>query len=437
MIFGLFSRECYCEETQGRLITLPDGINIVLKDSRLLKVSLFDKDIALEDSFIARSALLPQVSASLIQSFLNNQPAAKFGAVSVNTSQKESLSYGFDVYQTLFDFGKSLFNYKAQAHLIDASKASIEAVKRVAVLEFIISYFDVLEAGKMIQVDEKETESLTAYLSDIQHMYENGAAIKNDLLPAKVKLADAKQRLIAARNAKSVASVRLNNILALPLREEIKVQDIDMNEPRIPEMEEAWKTAQSQRPEIKLLGEQISASSLREKARFVQNYPVLFADGGYSYAENKYMVHQDEFFLNLGAKADLFDGGASRALLSKERFIQRQLLEQKVKLIEDIKFEVQDSYLALKDAGEKVLVARDALTEADENVRVNRVKYTEGIATSTDVLEAITLQTNAQTNYYRADYELKRNYAKLMYSAGIDLPLIYEKLSKESDGAKK
>jgi outer membrane protein len=90
----------------------------------------------------------------------------------------------------------------------------------------------------------------------------------------------------------------------------------------------------------------------------------------------------------------------------------------------------------LKDAGEKVLVARDALTEAEENVRVNRVKYTEGIATSTDVLEAITMQTNAQTNYYKADYELKRSYAKLMYSAGIDLPLIYEKLATEKNGAK-
>jgi outer membrane protein TolC len=90
--------------------------------------------------------------------------------------------------------------------------------------------------------------------------------------------------------------------------------------------------------------------------------------------------------------------------------------------------------LGLTDAREKVTVAKDALAQAQENVRVNRLRYTEGSATTTDVLEAITLQTSAQTNSYRADYELKRNYAKLMYSMGIDLALIYDTMkSKENE----
>ena len=46
-------------------------------------------------------------------------------------------------------------------------------------------------------------------------------------------------------------------------------------------------------------------------------------------------------------------------------------------------------------------------------------------APPTEVLEAITLETAAQTNYYSADYEVKRGYAKLMYSMCIDLALIY------------
>jgi outer membrane protein TolC len=144
------------------------------------------------------------------------------------------------------------------------------------------------------------------------------------------------------------------------------------------------------------------------------------------------MVHEDNMSVNLGVKMNLYDGGAARADLLKERALQKQIKEQKEKLVEDIKFEVEDSHLGLKDACEKVSVASEAIGQADENVRAYRVKYTAGVATPTDVLEAITLQTRARTNYYSADYELKRNYARLMYSMGIDLTLIYEKMESKN-----
>ena len=433
-----YARPAYAEEAltqpqeeKYRLITIPAGIDIVLKDSRLLKISLFDQDIASQDALLARSALLPQINASLVGSSLNHLPQAKLNTQKFPTAQKESVSFSFDVYQTLFDFGKSLSDYKAAGELLKASKANIESVKRIAVLEFIIGYFDLLETEKMIAVVEKEVESLSAYLGDIEHLFENGAATKNDLLPAKVRLADAKQRLISARNARAIAAARLNNILALPLREKIRVQDIDMEFPKVPEMEEAWKTAQAERPEIKVIDDRIAASSLAQKSKAVENYPTLFAEGGYQYNQNKYMVYEDNLYFNVGAKANLFNGGASGADLLKERYRQRQFFQQRDKLIEDIKFETEDSYLALKDASEKVLVAKDSLAESQENVRVYRVKYNEGSATTTDVLEAIALETSAQTNFYNAGYEVKRSYAKLMYSMGIDLGLIYNTMKRE------
>ena len=48
------------------------------------------------------------------------------------TRVKQPLSYGFDVYQTLFDFGKSLSGYKASRETLKAREANIESVKRLA-----------------------------------------------------------------------------------------------------------------------------------------------------------------------------------------------------------------------------------------------------------------------------------------------------------------
>ena len=423
-------------EEKSRLITISEGIEMTLKDSRSIKTALPDKDMAFADSLLLRSVLLPRVNVTATKSFFSFQPMSKIDAQRVSTAEKQPLSYGFDAYQTLFDFGKSLSGYKASKEALKAREANIESVKRLAVLEFITAYFNFLEAEKMIMVAEKEVESVAAYLSDSEHLYEQGSAVKNDLLPAQVRLADAKQKLISARNDKEIAAARLNNILSLPLREKIEAQDIEMKTPEFPDMEQAWDNAQKLRPEITFFEGQIRSSALNEKAKAVENFPTIFAGAGYSYTQNKYQVHEANSYIELGAKFDLYDGGVAKAKLLKEQANQKQLQEEKNKLVEDIKFEIEDSYLGLKNACEKTLVAKDAVMQAEENVRFNRVKYNAGNGTSTDVLEAITLETVARTNYHSSDYELKRNYAKLMYSMGIDLTLIYERMENENGHGK-
>lgn len=414
------------------LITIQEGIAMVLKDNRLIKITLSDNEMAYQNSLLARSALLPNFNLTAVKTYNMNKPEMKFGDLVVPTSNKDPFSFGVDVYQTLFDFGKSLSNYRASKDLFKATKAHTESVKKVATLEFIITYFNFLETEKMITVYEKEVESLASYLKDMEHLYEQGSVVKNDLLPAKVKLSDAEKKLIIAQNELEIARARLNNILALPLRENTQAQDVQMGPLELPEMEDAWLTAQSQRPEVAFYADQINASVSAERAKAVENFPIFFADGGYTYSQNKYQVHEDNLSASLGVRMNFYDGGAARAELLKERSRQKQLKEQENKIIDDIKFEIEDSYYSLKNACKRVSVAKDAIKQADENVRAYRVKYMSGSATPTDVLEAIALQTMAQTNYYSADYELKRNYAKLEYSIGMDLLSIYEKLGKEN-----
>ena len=436
LIIGLPYNTCSAEistssiEKGARLLTIPEGISIVLKDSRLVKIETADKDMSFDDTLLALSPLLPHISGNISKTYQRYVPAMMFGAMDVPMSDKNPLSGGFDIYQTLFDFGKSISSYQASTEAFHARKASLDSIKRTVTLEFIVSYFGLLEVEKMITVAEKEVESLTSYLNDMEHLYDQGIIVENDLLPAKVKLADAKQKLIASHNGREVAAALINTMLTLPLTENILTKDWQSETPKLPELDEAWNSALSLRPEITFYNKQIQSSVLRERSKTVQNLPTVFVDGGYQYTQNQYMVHEDNAYIKFGAKMDLYDGGATGADIMKERNLHKKLQEQKNKLEDDIKFEVKRSYLGLKDAIEKLDVAKGALQQAEENVRFYRVKYNNGAATSTDVLEAINLQTKAQTNYYSAEYELKRSYTRLMYSMGLDLVSLYKETEK-------
>jgi len=177
----------------------------------------------------------------------------------------------------------------------------------------------------------------------------------------------------------------------------------------------------------------LNSSVAMQKAQAGAHLPTLFMEGNLTQTQNRYLAHEGNASLAMGASIDLYDGGRIEAELSKERSKQRQLVLQKEKLIEDVKYEVEDSLYSFKNASEKVTVARVALAQSQENVRFFRAKFNVGSANSSEVLEAISAQTAAQTNYYSSDYEVKRNYAKLMYATGIDLALLYERL-ENNDG---
>ncbi|WP_333652240.1 TolC family protein [Dissulfurispira sp.] len=98
----------------------------------------------------------------------------------------------------------------------------------------------------------------------------------------------------------------------------------------------------------------------------------------------------------MGANLNIFSGGSTKAEVSKVRYKRERLFEQRNKLVDDIKLEVEKNYLDMKNAVEKIQVTKDAVGQAGENLRINKIRHEEGIGTATDVLDAITLLTMAE-----------------------------------------
>jgi outer membrane protein TolC len=292
-------------------------------------------------------------------------------------------------------------------------------------LDFIIAYFDLLETEKMELVGEKEVERLISHLTMAQSLYKEGVITRNDLLQAEVRLSDAQQRLLTTTNMREVNASRINNILSLPLKNPVRVTDV-AGEPRCEaDIDEAWGIAEKQRLELKTIDRELKINDLEKAARKSEYFPKIFAEGGYNYTENRYLLHDDNWTFMLGLNLNIFNGGSTKAEIAKIDYQREQLLEQRRKLVDDIKLEAEKNWLDMKNAGERINVTRGAIKQGEENLKINKERYREGAGTSTDVLDAITLLTTAETNYYRAEYELRRAHGAFMYAIGIDLASEY------------
>ncbi len=408
------------ENTSGT-ITISEGLRLATEKNRILRIASLNKDIAYTDTLVAQSRFLPSIDASANYTLFAHQPGFRFGTQNAYSSEKSFPSYGITVHQTLYDFGARTSKYDASKALLEATNLDITKTRNLVALDFINAYCDLLETEKMIVVAQKERESLESHLKDAQSLFNEGVITKNDLLQAEVRLSDARQKLLTMKNVRAVNASRINNILARPLREDITVVDVSVNNPQTIELDKAWEYAEKQRTELQRIDQELKIAGLEEIVKKSEYYPTIYALGGYNYSENRYMLHDDNWSLIFGLNLNLFSGGSTKAEVAKIKYKRDQLLEQRNKLLDDIKLEVKINYLDMENAKEKIQVTKDAVSQAEENLRINKIRYKEGIGTATDVLDAITLLTTAETNYYRAVYDFRRAQAGLMYATGSDL----------------
>jgi outer membrane protein len=407
------------------VLTISEGLKAATERNRILRIASMDAELSLEDTRVARSRLYPRVDASLNETFLAYQPGVAFGDIRAHTAEKTSLSYELTVRQTLYHFGANSSLYEASKNSLEAQRLTVELVRNQVALDFIVAYLDLLEADRTITLAEKEVERLESHLSDAKSLFAEGVITKNDLLQAEVRLSDARQRLLTARNRRDIGAARVNSILARPL--DTRVEAAEIEEPASPEadLQAAWKAAEQRRVELKVLDEQLRAAGYQEAFRRSEYFPEFFAEGGYSYTQNRFLLEEDNWSFVVGLSMNLFSGGSTRAEVAKARLRQEQLREQREKLLEDIRLEVQSNYLDAENARERIGMTKDAVNQAEENLRINRIRYEEGVGTATDVIDAVALLTTAETNYLRAVYELRRARAKLTYSMGLDIVSAY------------
>jgi outer membrane protein len=412
----------------AEVLTFVQGLKLATDNSRLVKISEREEDMSRMDAAVSRSKLLPDVNASAGLTSYAHQVGAAFNGLRVAEYEQSFPAYSLSVQQTLYDFEKNASLYKASKLGIDIKRTDTKRIRNIVGLGFAVAYFDLLESNRIVDVAQREVERVGSHLSDTKSLYKEGVVTKNDVLQAEVRLADSQQRLIAAKNNSALNESRINNFLLRPLDSVVQPEDVDPSllESRVVfDLEKAWDSALQLRPELKIVDTTLKAEDFQEKARKADYMPQFFVRGEYDYMDNRYMLHEGNALVLLGMSINLYNGGKTKAEVAKIEYGKERLREQRKELVDEIRLEVKRYILDSQTAKERVAATKDAVQQAEENLRINRVKYTEGVGTATDVLDAVTLLTIAETNYYRSIYDLMRAEAGVLYATGREIAEVY------------
>lgn len=408
-------------------LTLSDGLRIVTEENHIIRIKQREEKSAHADTLVARSKLLPALNATYGQTSLKNQPGIRADNDIAWSSEKNFYTYQLAIQQIIYDFGGTTSLYKSAKLLEDTKRLDTIRTMNDIALEFCKLYFDVLESDKMITIAEREVESLASHAQVARDLLKGGLITKNDLLQAEVQLADGRQKLLNAQNTKRINEARMNNMLSRSLSMPVEVVEVSRPYAGLLPYEGAAEIAEKQRTELKIVDATLEAFKHEETAMRSEYFPKFFLQGQYDSTKNKYLVHEENAGVTLQMNLNLWSGGSTRAKVQKVQIAESRLRIERKKLIDDIDLELKRYYLDAVNAMEAIKVAKGAISQAEENLRITKLKYAEGTGIARDVTDAIALRTLSETNYYRAVYDYYRAEAGYLYALGYNLKEEYER----------
>ncbi len=419
-----------------RALTLADCLNLAETQNGELRAA--KKDLEASEGVViqTRAILLPKVQATgNLQAVADSSiesAATPLGTFSFG--QTETWDTGVRLVQSLYEGGRLGAAVRSARATREAAIQRYQTALLDTFVEVRVAYYRVLLALEQIGVQEASVKLLERELQDNQRRFDAGSVPRFNVLRAEVELANAKPRLIRARNAWRNGKTYLASLLGyrVPDRitEDIPLQLADRLEavPYEIDLGRALALAQEQRTELKALRlqEQLRREGVvnaRAGARpSVQGY------AGYGVRRSQFGPDWDSerHGWNAGVQVgwNIFDGRLTRGRVV-EATARREQAEIEVANAERlISVEVRTAFSNFQEAKDVLESQRRVVEQATEALRLATARSEAGSGTQLDVLSAQTALTEARTTQNLASHDYLVALARLQRAVGFGPGLI-------------
>lgn len=262
-------------------------------------------------------------------------------------------------------------------------------------IKLYVALYKAQQTAKLMQENIKRAEQQVA---DFKAMEENGLIARNDLLKSELQLSNYQVALQEA--VKNVNVVNYQLVTLLQLDENTHIDAINFsNEENLLTEDFTVETALSSRNDLKMLEAQHKIAADQLKISKADYLPSVALTGGYIAADVKNVIAiTNAVNVGIGLSYDLGSlyKNKKNVAVAKHRIAE---VEEQIEIANDrVKIQVQQANENFHLAQSQEKVYAQAVTQANENYRIVKDKYDNGVADTDDLLEADVQQLQSQIN---------------------------------------
>jgi len=365
----------------------------------------------------AESAYYPHLYLSGAYSVTDNPPQAFM--MSLNQKDLDIADPGFDpndpdqtdnmrlsigLKYRIYDGGVKGIHVQMAKESKQLRELGLRAVQNELIHQVTRGYYAVLQAQSFVVVQEESVKSLEESLRIAMARFNAGSAVKTDVLNLEVKLAQAREDTIRAKNGVRLAIASLNtaigsdlilsNGLPVPAREEIRKKPESLDFSLI-----------ENRPELKATH---TLSSIKEQSWEKvsrEHRPTMSAFGSYDFDSGDFSEFENSYLMGVMAEWEFFDGyqrqNKARAAKAQWQTAKKETLKAR----NGLRLDLHQAYLKAMDAWERLEVSEKSIESADEALRITSELYKQGVAEISVLLTAQVGLTTQKTRSVAAYYD--------------------------------
>lgn len=331
--------------------------------------------------------------------------------------------------QPVFMGGKIIAANKIARLAEELAKSQYDQQYQQTVVDVDQAYWQIVSVANKKKLADSYSDLLHHMQEDVEISIAEGVATESDGLQIKVKANEADMMRTKAINGLSLAKMLLCKQIGLPLDSEITLVDETLDAIPVPDVlaQKDMEQIFEDRPETHSLA---LASEIYKKKITVARadmLPTVALVGGYHVANpNPYNGFNKEFggafSVGVAVNIPIFHGFEALNKTRKAK-AEANLYNIQYENAKDlINLQVSQLRKEQREALEKLQMAENNLSSAEENLRTATVGFEEGVTTTNVALAAHTAWLQAQSDYIDAGIELQMNHANLVKAEGDNKP---------------
>ncbi|MEJ1241656.1 TolC family protein [Chryseolinea sp. T2] len=429
---------------QTKPASLSDLLKVAIAENPSIQVSELEEENVEQQIVETRAKTLPQINGS--GNATNNYkrqvlvlPGGLGGGSSDSpTKITAGTMYGsavaVDASQPVFDMA-AFTGLKASRAGREYAELNTKQSKEQVIHDVSAQYYEVLSSMEEVRLQRQSTAILEQLITASEGQYKSGLLKKVDLDRMHVNLINTRSRLTQAENDVALKMNKLKVIMGIPLATALQLDTVNIDDVKIPTLEDAGVSQMGSRTELQSLDAQIRLSTLQRNAIRAENYPKLNLYFNYSYnvmgnTMGEVLTGQNQAITygmgswGLRLQVPIFSGLSRHSRAAQSEIKIRQLHKQRAAKELELDASLESANIQMRNTLTTIRAQQENVSLSEQVYNANLANYNLGLSSLTDLLDSQTAFLEARNIYVKSMLNYKLAELETMRASGTLMQMI-------------
>jgi outer membrane protein TolC len=401
--------------TNSKSLTLQETLDTAFRNNREVQAARLTVTRSQAGVSEAQAAQALQVGLTS-NATTGGSPLIIGDAPRVGTNSSTTIQGTVEATYNILSSGRDAGRIRAAQEQVNFDRLDLLRIEQKLRADVLTAYYDLQEAGSAVIINNAAVTDATRSLSDAQLQEKAGVGTKFDILRAQVQLATANQDLTRSQGQQQTSQKKIAQLLSVNENTEYKAADAvrELGSWNY-SLEDSLVIAFKNRPELK---QQLVRRSVSEQQQIIASAADsaqvnLFGNYTLGKTISNSNPLQDQYSLGARLTWNFWDGGAAGSRSNQEKVNQEIYENQLTTTRNQIRFEIEQAYNNLGTNKKNIITSTQALKQAEESLKLARLRFQAGVGTQTDVIQAQTELARARGNRITAIISYNRSLSIL------------------------